>query len=618
MKFSSLHSSELTSVDAKFDYGKNLIDINSMDYILGKYRHFASGDLNISTNPEFDILYDYIKIKPNHYYYIPFKVGHIAISDENKEYLRGYIVNGSQSNLANRIFNSGDNAAYVSVSFNEALSKYGGTQYCGLYDLGTESIDIDTFTPPKHEKYYNTLKSLKCKDSRLDDFLEYKIPIKFTLTRGVAITNIKDGDPWDYEDGLLPYHNEKGYQNQSNLYTRFSVPSFIKKFYIEIVGELLNSISTYSGKIYLEGCDTGGLNSITITTQWSNYVEVNNTYEEYKIFIAPPALTDGWDDDIKIYFKLNDLIDELTPSAETKYLPYQSSWIHFTVPINQYDPDLSLTTNTVLDNENDMVDVDCYLKLPSTYNPDSRTKTKLIMITHGAGQSATSWVQNSNYNNITNAMLNAGYAVFDCNGYNNTNAGVNHWGCEKALQCYRKAYDYVINNYNVEHNFSIYGFSMGGLTALNLAYSMIANVKCIALSSPVISGYYYDDRRRGFPSVNYAASYYVDANTNAGLDPDRFIGHDPLQSIITINDKEYMFQKIAPLKIWFGGNESIVNKDGNNCVPKEHAIQLVNAIRNANGVAWYREFENCGHEICYGGNSNAIQEYIMFFNRYNY
>ena len=92
----------------------------------------------------------------------------------------------------------------------------------------------------------------------------------------------------------------------------------------------------------------------------------------------------------------------------------------------------------------------------------------------------------NHYNNLVNTFVDAGYAVFDCNGYNETFFGCNFWGSHRGVEAWRKAYDYIVKNYNVEDNVSIYGFSMGGLTALNLVLIGFPNVKCIALGSPVL------------------------------------------------------------------------------------------------------------------------------------
>ena len=53
--------------------------------------------------------------------------------------------------------------------------------------------------------------------------------------------------------------------------------------------------------------------------------------------------------------------------------------------------------------------------------------------------------------------------------------------------------------------------------------------------------------------------------------------------------------RYPPLKIWFGGNETWPSPSA--------AERLVNAIKNAGGMAEFRLVDVTGHEICYGVNS---------------
>lgn len=292
--------------------------------------------------------------------------------------------------------------------------------------------------------------------------------------------------------------------------------------------------------------------------------------------------------------------------------PYESGYIHFTVPVNKYIVDESVTTDTEVDNENSIADVDCILSLPTSYSPVGKP-TKLVMMCHGAGRGVYGdetafdgqgdWRSITGYNRLVSAIIGAGYAVFDCNGYDNTQLGCSFWGAERGIQAWRKAYDYVVRNYNVEENISIYGFSMGGCTALDLVLRNFPNVKCIAVGSPVTTLDQTTYEHAGSTAFN-AAWGITEYNS------DVLRGNDPMQNVVTINSTDYCFKTLPPLKIWFGGNETWP-------APSD-AVRLVNAIKNAGGKATFRSVDGKGHGICYGEDTVVVNEIVMFFNRYNY
>lgn len=295
--------------------------------------------------------------------------------------------------------------------------------------------------------------------------------------------------------------------------------------------------------------------------------------------------------------------------------PYQSGFITFTVPSRLTKSNNSVSASSVSELADDSVDVNCILKLPSTYTPNGNP-TKLIMICHGAGQSAESWATNTNYIALVNAFTSAGYAVFDCNGYRENALGYSFWGDSRGVDVWRKAYQYVVDNYNVEQVFGLYGFSMGGLTALNLAFSGFPGIKCIALGSPVVSleACYNSESVNAVIKVLYGMG-----NT---YDPALAYGCDPYARIITINNQKYIFGTIPPIKMWYGSTETGTTDTGTGetvtgVVVKAYGEDIVEAINNAGGQAEYREVDGAGHEICYGGNPAVNNDLVLYFDRHN-
>ena len=220
----------------------------------------------------------------------------------------------------------------------------------------------------------------------------------------------------------------------------------------------------------------------------------------------------------------------------------------------------------------------------------------------GVVGNSTSWINIDSYNNLVNKFIDAGYAVFDCNGMNNDVHDI--WGCPRGIEAWRKAYEYIIKNYNVISDVYIYGFSMGGLTALNLINNHFPNVKAIALGSPVLWLKKYWD-----VAVSNCSMLYFNSETAIAYSSNLVAGFDPYNNIV---DEKYI-KNLPPIKIWYGGTE-----DGNNMpyVNKQHAIDIINGIKANNGIGYYREVANAGHEICYGANGNINKEILYWFNRF--
>lgn len=209
-----------------------------------------------------------------------------------------------------------------------------------------------------------------------------------------------------------------------------------------------------------------------------------------------------------------------------------------------------------------------------------------------------SWTELASYNALVSKFTDNGYAVFDCDGIDDTFNGANFWGSPLGYNVWKKAYEYVVKNYNVEKDFSIYGFSMGGLTALNLLFNNLPNVKCVALGSPVIdlSKCWLDTAPKAQMKLSFDTQEYG----------ENMVGYDPMSHIID----NKITANLPPIKIWYGSTETGLE------VNKDIAKDFVDAIRNGGGVAIYREILNAGHEICYGENATCNNEYYYWIKRF--
>lgn len=280
---------------------------------------------------------------------------------------------------------------------------------------------------------------------------------------------------------------------------------------------------------------------------------------------------------------IKDDIKELLESSVNNKLPYQSGNIYFSVKVNQNFP-TNGTTQTCEDTET-LADIPCVLKLPATYTQNG-TPTKLIMTCHGAGGSVSN-------NSISSAgghdcIINGGFAWFDVNGSCDNSE---HMSGIRALEAYKKAYDYIIKNYNIDPIILVHGRSMGGLTALNFTYHFPSIVSACACVYPV-TDLYNQAWLRPWSSTckqNMAIEYNFNDKTGNTFEEDKVIGFNPIKNnTFTISDNSYTNFPV-PLKIWHGLADTTVRID--------ESRKLVSAIKNYGGRASIREIEGMTHTL---------------------
>lgn len=113
--------------------------------------------------------------------------------------------------------------------------------------------------------------------------------------------------------------------------------------------------------------------------------------------------------------------------------------------------------------------VESVLRLPDNYKIYGE-KTQLILMCHGASgyidKTTETWY-NSYWKTFCNEMLNAGYALFDVNVLPNSVGDKCGYcaGSPLAVNVAKKAYDYIIENYNIKEKILVHGTSMGGVLA---------------------------------------------------------------------------------------------------------------------------------------------------------
>ena len=245
------------------------------------------------------------------------------------------------------------------------------------------------------------------------------------------------------------------------------------------------------------------------------------------------------------------------------------------------------------------------LKLPPKYTQYGKP-TKLCIIVHGASkgiaETGNSWTLEAGYNSIVNALSGIDCAVMDINGYGNGGTTYNHWGCSQAISAYVKAYEYFIKNYNLDPEVYVYGFSMGGLTALTLGIQRSIPIKAMMIACPVISLYNQCVEMPGEVRQDFLNAYELQS-----YDANVVKGYDRLGDIIDINNTKYNFKINLPLFIAYGTTDENVSN--------QYIQDYYNSLKNSNCNTIIQGFTG-GHEVCYGGSQDLLVAMNKFFTRY--
>lgn len=274
----------------------------------------------------------------------------------------------------------------------------------------------------------------------------------------------------------------------------------------------------------------------------------------------------------------------------------------------------------------------CVLYLPTTYT-QTGTPTKLIIFCKAGGSQITDSSDPILSMKIFNYMLYLGYAVLAVDGMpdgltselklDDTRVVGNY----VAVRATNLAYEYVVNNYNIEENGCfVFGFSQGGHYAQNVVDLTTIPILAVAEISPVCSMQYHQwdlpasktidgvsfthaarlnvARIFGFPAVTSDAEL-----TALTFDDMRVCGFDPwsrnvrniykdfvksgdlweLPSNVTLNDITMRKETRAPLKIWCAENDTALGVD----VMKV----FIKAIKNSGQVADIRVYSSGGHVL---------------------
>ena len=336
-------------------------------------------------------------------------------------------------------------------------------------------------------------------------------------------------------------------------------------------------------------------------------------------------------------FKTNFIMDKLYLPKDILFNKYlsrpDSGEIHFTVEIER-------KINNVIDTYSDS----CVLFLPPNYKNTGK-KTRLVISCHGSGTIINDefHINSKSWNKF---LYDMGYAILDVNG------GVpdgRHYGAPFAIQSYLKAYNYVIENYNLYKEVFVLGASMGGLSSFSLVNSN--NIPVIAQGAycPVIDhfksawGYPwysesndYSVQRKAianyfnFDGINDFNNWNTKTRTSNTQENDFYLnnikktlGFNPiinnsnyksinLYSNVTSDNTNYnllnIFRKV-PLKIWYA--------DKDNTVLPKYSQYLINAINNTGNFCQLHSYDSSTHTPGWGEKSSVTSKYNVTATGFN-
>lgn len=317
--------------------------------------------------------------------------------------------------------------------------------------------------------------------------------------------------------------------------------------------------------------------------------------------------------------------------------------------INYFEVDIMSTVlrndwNSSQNQDNSTNKVGAALILPDTYKPYGKA-IPIIGVFHGAQGYVTESVfgyNASNWNNLINKYLEAGYAVFDVDGYGtgvfdiDNNIAPSCWGCPKGVEAVKQAFEYIKANYNIESQMYIHGYSAGGCLAYSYPMIHPNDVKCVSQFEPssptnnagqpsgdtwrniIAKSYGYDswstavsDNFSNFVGFSLPLSFLKISQDGAQL-----LGNDDLSH--EIYDGFLVGHFPCPIRIWHGTAQEGGSYIDGEIVNLNLNKNVVDALRNGGTDASIRYVPNATHSDLQGATSinYIIEEELSFFKRF--
>lgn len=271
--------------------------------------------------------------------------------------------------------------------------------------------------------------------------------------------------------------------------------------------------------------------------------------------------------------------------------------------------------------------------MPYNYNRVLFTNKKFPICTFFHGSSGYNTPDNMGYSSneqimsashgktIVGMLREAGYVVFDINGYGISRQADDksrHWGNPRAVSTVKKAYEVLVDRFNCRRGMAISGISMAGAISKSYCMTYPGDVVCAAMEAPSelggtcrfsVTGTHVENQSQ--TSAAHAWGYENAMAMYADNDHTAFIGYSPCIAPNVIDENGFI-KKIVQTD-WNSQSDIFNNLDSFSCnfpveikiwhgdadvnVPLEYNQWFVNTVRNANGNATLRLCPNCTHDL---------------------
>ena len=263
---------------------------------------------------------------------------------------------------------------------------------------------------------------------------------------------------------------------------------------------------------------------------------------------------------------------------------------------------IGVTTSGNVEPQNP-VTTKCVLSLPTSYTQDGKP-TPLIMFGHGAGGYITDdvWYSTSwNFITMIQAFTAAGFAVFDVDNTMGQEGGFADWGCLPLMTSYIKAWEYIKDNYNVEHDLFIVSDSMGTCASLNMLKWYGNRIRtAIQIAPRPFSKYRYatqTDEKKKEMLVAYGIEPASILNDPSFVIPDdsvfddKYKGFFQYDNIVEVNGTKVIPNfMIPPIKVIVGAADTQF---------LDEVRIFYQALRNSGNYVDYREVAGATHNISF-------------------
>lgn len=342
----------------------------------------------------------------------------------------------------------------------------------------------------KDNKDVNTLfEDVSSLNASLNDKLGKVDDIENTVFKEFGISLEKEKlahASWQSSNGAYNVENAQASPYWVTTERKFSIPSS-KEIHLINSGD----VKFYRVLFYDENDDYLGIDKSVTNTKDLTSSNIPNEAKYFTFNFSVPASSKEEAINTAKNYSISLKAQEEDTSQEIIY----NEKNFFTVEVNAHNPIKTVLTaqeQTQIKDEPNMYEDYCQLLLPKGHS-NKKAPLKVVVFFHGGGEAVT---ENAGFENFAPAVhfLYRGYAVLATNGLPHKLASENGLSVSRpvgnwmAVESAGKALDYAIKNFNIDRDgVYAYGYSQGGMTALNFVDLGNFNVKAVTVDSPAAS-----------------------------------------------------------------------------------------------------------------------------------